>query len=52
MEPWEVQRYGTDSFGDPDYVSIFGMRPRDWHARGIRLLGVAPPWGQALSETA
>ena len=29
-ELWEVQRYGTDSYGDPDYVPIYGMRPADW----------------------
>ncbi|HZJ54096.1 MAG TPA: hypothetical protein VFD38_08150 [Myxococcaceae bacterium] len=35
----EIQRYGRDSFGDPDYVSIYGMPPREWYARGVRLLG-------------
>jgi hypothetical protein len=35
----EVQRYGVDSYGDADYVSIYGMRPADWHAIGVRLLG-------------
>ena len=35
----EVERYGTDSYGDPDYVSIYGLRPADWYAKGIRLLG-------------
>lgn len=39
LELWEVQRYGTDSFGDPDYVSVYGRRPADWYAQGIRLLG-------------
>lgn len=39
LELWEVQRYGIDSFGDADYVSIYGMRPADWHAKGVRLLG-------------
>jgi hypothetical protein len=39
LELWEVERYGTDSYGDPDYVSVYGMRPADWYARGIRLLG-------------
>jgi hypothetical protein len=38
----EVQRYGSDSYGDTDYVSIYGMRPADWHAKGARLLG--RPW--------
>ncbi len=35
----EIQRYGTDSYGDPDYVSVYGMRPSQWYAKGIRLLG-------------
>jgi len=35
----EVQRYGRESFGDPDFVSIYGLRPADWYARGVRLLG-------------
>jgi 16S rRNA G966 N2-methylase RsmD len=34
----EVERYGRDSFGDSDYVSVYAMRPRDWYARGVRLL--------------
>src|ERR1700730_786234 len=39
LELWEVQRYGTDSYGDADYVSVYGMRPASWHAKGVRLLG-------------
>jgi hypothetical protein len=35
----EVRRYGADSFGDPDYLCLYGMKPAEWHARGIRLLG-------------
>ena len=35
----EVQRYGTESWGDPDYVCIYGLRPREWYGRGIRILG-------------
>src|SRR6516162_4249739 len=35
----EVERYGLDSFVDADYVSIYGMPPREWHCRGIRLVG-------------
>ncbi len=38
MDLWEVQRYGRDSFGDPDYVCIYGMKPEEWYGRGIRLL--------------
>jgi len=39
LELWEVQRYGSDSYADVDYVSIYGMRPADWYARGARVLG-------------
>jgi hypothetical protein len=39
LELWEVQRYGTDSYGNADYVSIYGMRPAEWYAKGVRLLG-------------
>src|SRR5678815_5179179 len=39
LELWEVQRYGSDSYGDSDYVSIYGMPPADWYARGARILG-------------
>lgn len=39
LDLWEVQRYGRDSFGDSDYVSIYGMRPADWYAKGVRVLG-------------
>jgi RNA cap guanine-N2 methyltransferase len=35
----EVERYGRDSFGDSDYLSIYRMPPRVWYRRGIRLLG-------------
>jgi len=36
---WEVERYGEDSYGDTDYVSVYGLTPSEWFARGIRLLG-------------
>ncbi|MGZ4304563.1 MAG: hypothetical protein ACXVEW_03910 [Solirubrobacteraceae bacterium] len=35
----EVRGYGSDTFGDPDYVSIYGLTPTDWYGRGVRLLG-------------
>jgi hypothetical protein len=38
IDLWEVEKFGTDSFGDPDYVSIYGMTPREWYACGVRLL--------------
>ena len=34
----EVERYGRDSFGDPDYVSVYGLKPAEWHALGVRSL--------------
>ena len=39
LDFWEVRQYGIDSYNDPNYVSIYGMPPADWFARGIRLLG-------------
>src|SRR4030095_12560830 len=36
---WEVERYGVDSYGDAGYVSIYGLPPGEWYARGVRLLG-------------
>ena len=39
LDLWEIQRCGTDSFGDADSVSICGMRPVEWYAKGVRLLG-------------
>jgi hypothetical protein len=35
----EIQRFGIDSYGDADYVSIYGLRPAQWYPRGIRRLG-------------
>src|ERR1700758_1715720 len=35
----EIEQYGLDSFGNTDYVSIYGMAPRAWYGCGIRLLG-------------
>jgi hypothetical protein len=34
-----VRRYGRDSFDDPDYVALYGLRPDQWYARGVRVLG-------------
>lgn len=39
LDLWEVKRYGADSYGDPDYVSIYGLSPDEWFTKGIRLLG-------------
>jgi hypothetical protein len=35
----DIEQYGLYSFADADYVSIYGMPPREWYRRGIRLLG-------------
>jgi hypothetical protein len=35
----EVQQYGADSFGDPEYVSLYGLTPTAWYVRGVRILG-------------
>ena len=35
----EIEQYGLDSFGDADYISIYGMKPRGSYGCGIRLLG-------------
>jgi len=39
LEMWEVQRYGSDSYGDADYVSVYGLPPAEWYVKGARLLG-------------
>ena len=38
VELWEVEKFGRDSFGDPDAVSLYGMRPAEWYAKGVRIL--------------
>ena len=38
VELWEVEKFGRDSFGDADAVSLYGMRPAEWYAQGIRIL--------------
>jgi hypothetical protein len=35
----EVRQYGAESFGDPDYIRIYGAAPPEWYGRGVRLLG-------------
>jgi hypothetical protein len=39
LQLWEVHRYGLDSYRDADYVSLYGMPPRQWHSRGVRIVG-------------
>jgi hypothetical protein len=38
MKLWEVKKFGSDSFADPDYVCIYGLRPDEWYGRGVRSL--------------
>ena len=38
VELWEVERYGRDCFGDSNHVHLYGMRPQEWHERGVRIL--------------
>src|SRR5215472_6815593 len=38
LELWEVERYGRDCFGDPDHVHLYGMPPKEWWGRGMRIL--------------
>ena len=35
----EVSGYGEHSFGDRDYIKVYGLTPSQWYSRGIRLLG-------------
>jgi hypothetical protein len=39
LELEQVRKYGAEMFGDPDAISLYGMAPREWHVRGIRMLG-------------
>jgi hypothetical protein len=39
LELSEIEQYGIDTFGDADYVSVYGLKPRVWYERGVRLLG-------------
>jgi hypothetical protein len=39
LELREIERYGLDSYGDGDYVCVYGLRPAEWYGKGIRMLG-------------
>jgi hypothetical protein len=62
LDLWEVIRYGIDSYGDADYVSIYGLAPAQWYSKGVRLLGrtavecardqLADAIGQRIAATA
>jgi hypothetical protein len=38
VELWEVEKYGRDCFNDPDHVHLYGMAPKEWYGRGVRIL--------------
>jgi NAD(P)-dependent dehydrogenase (short-subunit alcohol dehydrogenase family) len=38
IELWEVEKFGRDSFGDPNAVSLYGRTPAQWHGHGVRIL--------------
>jgi hypothetical protein len=56
IELWEVEKYGRDCFGDPDHVHLYGMAPREWWERGVRILArtcleaVKDPLGDAIGR--
>jgi len=56
IDLWEVEKFGRDSFGDPNAVSLYGMGPAQWHARGVRILArtaleaVRDPLGNRIGQ--
>src|SRR5258708_35850321 len=56
IELWEVEKFGRDSFGDPNAVALYGMTPAQWYARGVRILArttleaVRDPLGNRIGE--
>jgi len=38
VELWEIEKYGRDCFNDPDHVHLYGMAPKEWYERGVRIL--------------
>jgi hypothetical protein len=38
LELWEIEQFGRDNFGDSNAISLYGMPPAEWHARGVRIL--------------
>ena len=56
IELWEVEKFGRDSFGDPNAVSLYGMTPAQWYARGVRILArttleaVRDPLGNRIGQ--
>jgi hypothetical protein len=38
VELWEVEKYGRDCFSDPDHVHLYGLPPKAWYEKGVRIL--------------
>jgi 16S rRNA G966 N2-methylase RsmD len=38
VELWEVEKYGRDCFNDADHVHLYGLPPKAWYGRGVRIL--------------
>src|SRR5262249_38682423 len=38
VELWEIEKYGRDCFNDPDHVHLYGLPPKGWYERGVRIL--------------
>jgi hypothetical protein len=38
VELWEVEKYGSDCFADRDHVHLYGLKPKGWYERGVRIL--------------
>ena len=38
IELWEVEKYGRDCFNDRNHVHLYGMAPKKWYERGVRIL--------------
>jgi hypothetical protein len=56
VELCEVEKYGRDCFGDPNHVHLYGMSPKEWYDRGVRILArtcleaVKDPLGNKIGE--
>ena len=56
IDLWEVEKYGNDCFGNPNHVHLYGMPPKEWYDRGVRILArtcleaVKDPLGNKIGE--
>ena len=56
IDLWEVEKYGKDCFGNPNHVHLYGMPPKEWYDRGVRILArtcleaVKDPLGNKIGE--